>query len=128
MLNCFRNISGNSDQTGRTSPHATNLSEPYIRYHNEEGAQLFYNRGSKSVSYLNPTTLKEVQSDGKTGRDEVIQMKTKTGEIYGVDYGCTPEGRIVYMPLELKKVPDKNNNEEDLFWHVAAKGDLSEND
>lgn len=109
MFDCFRNRSsgGSPDPTGRTTPNSADLPEPWIRYYNDEGAQLFYNRDSKLISYLNPITLKEVQAEGKTGRDAVTQMKAKTGEIYGVDYSCVPEGKIVYMPLELRKQSDK---------------------
>lgn len=100
MLNCFRTKDSNPPQS---TTNSTDLPEPWIRYYNEEGAQLFYNRDSKLTTHLNPTILKEVQAEGKTGRDAVVQMKAKTGEIYGVDYGCVPEGKIVYMPMELKK-------------------------
>src|SRR3954471_21156453 len=101
MFDCFRTTT--NDSTGRTTPESSDLPLPWIRYYNEEGSQLFYNRDTKLISYLNPTILKEVQAEGKTGRDAVVQMKTKTGEVYGVDYGCPPEGKIVYMPLELLK-------------------------
>ena len=118
MLNCFRSSSsGSSDHksSGRTTPNSANLPEPWIRYHDIEGAQLFYNRDAKLISYLNPTISKEVQADDKTGRDAVIEMKAKTGEPYGVDYSCPPKGKIVYMPLELWKPRVKNENG-DVVW------------
>jgi len=130
MLNCFRSGSnGSSDHksSGRITPNSADLPEPWIRYHDREGAQLFYDRDTKLISYLNPTILKEVQADdNKTGRDVIIQMKAKTGEPYGLDYSCPPKGRIVYMPLELWKPRVKNENG-DVFFSgpVIVEGDVS---
>lgn len=125
MFNCFRNSDSSPDPTGRTTPNSADLPESWIRYYNEEGAQLFYNRDSQLISYLNPTTLKQVQADGKTGRDAVIQMKAKTGEIYGVDYSCVPEWKIVYMPLELRKQSDKKENEKGFVRASSGWGGLA---
>jgi hypothetical protein len=81
------------------APSEPGLSPPWELRYNKLGAQIFYNRATKQYSYLHPVILKQLQAEGKTGRDLVITMYAKTGERYGVDYGFPPEGKIRWQAM-----------------------------
>lgn len=98
QLNCFK-----TEPTAESNSSSPDLPTPWSFSYNKIGAQIFYNNETKQSSYLNPITLKELQAEGKEGRDLVVVMHAQGGEMYGVDYGFPPEGKIRWqgmMPLE----------------------------
>jgi hypothetical protein len=78
------------------------LPAPWQHAYDAQGAQVFTHGETGAASYLHPVMLARQQAEGRTGKELVVVMRGHDGDLYGVDYSCLPQGRIVWRGQEGK--------------------------